>query len=243
MKFLISSCSIPARRRNGAGNQDSYKITDNRLINDAITILISDGMGGLSFPKLASQTAIEISSEYLKNVDHITSDHLSESIVEANKKICVISKEKNCELGATLSILHINKGNFLFSHIGDCRVILFSKNKSQILTKDHTVLAERLDVNNPEIIDIKRNRSFNLTKSLGEHSFTKEYVDTIHQQFNLKRGDVVLLCSDGYYSEISNKRTRFLLRKTNRKIAHMLCRNAYMKDYSDDITVICIKVI
>jgi protein phosphatase len=247
MEFIISHKSIPTAKRREIENQDCYSVFQRSSISSLnksleTIIAISDGMGGLNDPTEASQIAINSSLNYLLSKEVIDNLSLANSIVKANNDM--LEKANKRDLGATLTILHIDNNAIQFSHIGDCRMILFSNGKTEILTTDHTKVAKKLGIKNPSIETIKDNSlSKKLSKSLGEKPFEVDYIEYSKFPIDLQSQDIIILCSDGVWTELNEKDLIDFVNQNPFDAADRITKAALEKDNSDDVTAITIKVI
>jgi serine/threonine protein phosphatase PrpC len=105
-------------------------------------------------------------------------------------------------------------------HVGDTRCYVLSNRKLLQLTQDHNV---------PGFQNI-------LEKALGSN----ENLKIEHQDFQLKNGDVVLLCSDGLYNEFSDE---YLKKKLQEGIsADTLVGEALIQKPKDNVSAVIINI-
>lgn len=178
MKNHIESQSIPIGKSNGDF------ILYQELPNGATLILLADGMGGLSFPEIASKIVCEAISEYFSNVDVLdSSEHIRRSIEYADDRLASYSKQRKCKMGLALLLAYIKDGMLSYTNLGDVR--LYHRNKQgkiSQLTDDNLIVQ-------------------------GGDTFLTDYIagrgfrSTIQVQYlSLNAGDAILLCSDGFYN-------------------------------------------
>ncbi len=247
MNFIISHKSIASTNRRKTENQDCYAIIqrEGNFLKDnskEIIIPISDGMGGLVDSAEASHIAIDSSLKYLINSEKIDSITLADSIVSANNDM--LEKAGNRSMGATLTILYLNSEGIQFSHIGDCRLIIFNQGKIDILTGDDTEVGKKLMVKNPTIESIRNNSmSKNLSKSLGEKKFDIGYIQYSKRIIELQTGSIVISCTDGVWTELNEIEMVDLVNQNPYCSAETICDLAFRKDNSDDTTIVTVKVI
>ena len=137
-----------------------------------------DGLGGHKHGEVASSIAI---NQLEKKFDSVV-----EVIYSANREILSHQKLNPETLGmaTTMTLVYINREGLLkLGHIGDSRCYILSDRELKQLSIDHTV-------------DGSENI---LTQAVG-------LTDKINPQlvdYQLSIGDVVLICSDGFYNEVS----------------------------------------
>ena len=117
--------------------------------------------------------------------------------------------------------INIDKNGLMeIGHIGDTRCYVLSDRKLIQLTQDHNV---------PGFQNI-------LEKALGSN----EKIEVEHQDFQLKNGDVVLLCSDGLYNEFSDE---YLKKKLQEGIsADTLVGEVLIQKPKDNVSAVVINI-
>ena len=242
-------------------NEDAYRVFD--VIDDGVRqsdrgamLVVADGMGGHSGGERASQIACETMADYfVEDVDAGTDaddailNLLKDTILRANSKIQAEAKSnyKFYNMGTTLTAAVIRGEKILIGHVGDSRAYLFRNNQfvpnpetgTNFLTEDDTEVAELVKMGRltPEQAATSKRRHI-LTQALGSerpmHVFTRSY--------GLKRGDVILLCSDGLYSMVPETEIAEVLKTTPEsgleQAARKLVSLANTNGGKDNITVI-----
>ena len=162
--------------------------------------LVCDGMGGHNAGEVASAIAIEVISEHLQ--EHFghkdTAELLDEAFSAANRRI-----DQQADLnpdargmGCTAVMVLGVRNKCWVAHAGDSRAYLVDADgKMRHLTSDHTMVQEMVDngliTSEQAAVHPYRGR---ISRCLG-HGKNKGQ-PTINE-FDLTRGDNVLLCSDG----------------------------------------------
>ncbi len=112
-------------------------------------------------------------------------------------------------MGTTLTAVAVEAGMLYAAHVGDCRLYLARRGRLTQITKDHTVVGERVRMG---LMSAARARSHPersvLNRSLGHELIVS--VDRISMP--LVRGDRLLLCSDGLYGVLEEREMEQLLR-------------------------------
>ena len=176
---------------------------------------VCDGLGGHVKGDIASKIAVS-------NMDS-NSSNLVETINKANLEILQY-QNKNKEstgMGTTMTAISIDiNGLMEIGHIGDTRCYVLSDRKLLQLTQDHNV---------PGFQNI-------LEKALGSN----EKLQIEHRDFQLKNGDVVLLCSDGLYNEFSDE---YLKKKLQEGVsADTLVSEALIQKPKDNVSAVIINI-
>ena len=176
---------------------------------------VCDGLGGHVKGDIASKIAVS-------NMES-NSSNLVETINSANTEILQY-QDKNKEssgMGTTMTAISIDLNGLMeIGHVGDTRCYVFSDRKLLQLTQDHNV---------PGFQNI-------LEKALGSN----EELQIEHKDFQLKNGDVVLLCSDGLYNEFSDE---YLKKKLQEGVsADTLVSEALIQKPKDNVSAVIVNI-
>jgi len=177
---------------------------------------ICDGLGGHAKGEVASK----IAADSMSNEE----DSLLKIIEDANYKINKY-QEKNIEakgMGTTMTALSINENGLMeVAHVGDSRCYVLSERNIIKITEDQIV---------PGYKNV-------LKQALG----TKEKLEIQKIDFQLNRGDVVFLCTDGLYNEFGEE--YFKKRLQEGVSANTLVGEALLQKPKDNVSAIVINVI
>lgn len=167
---------------------------------------VADGMGGLSHGERASASVTELLLAWweetieragaVPEIERVSSalDFLLE---EANRKIMRLASADGSRMGTTLSLVFLSDKRLLMKQIGDSRIYLFDKKQIVQLTKDQTWCQQEVDAGRmTEALKEVHEKRHMLVNALG----VKEEFYIEGDVRELKKGQRLLLCSDGYYS-------------------------------------------
>jgi serine/threonine protein phosphatase PrpC len=163
--------------------------------------VVADGMGGAQAGEVASALAVE---EFRGGLTpHGTAEQrLSERVQAANRRIYETAHRRieHEGMGTTLTAVYLDESNLAVAHVGDSRAYIFRDGELVRLTHDHSLVEEliRRGKLTPEQAAAHPQRSI-ITRALGIEPEVE--VDT--WSYPMRAGDVVLLCSDGLTSMIS----------------------------------------
>ncbi len=115
-------------------------------------------------------------------------------------------------MGTTLTAAYLDDSNLAIAHVGDSRAYLFRDGSLKRLTQDHSLVDElvRRGKLTEEQAAEHPQRSI-ITRALGPEPTVE--VDT--WTYPVRAGDVLLLCSDGLTSMISEDRVAEILRSAS----------------------------
>jgi serine/threonine protein phosphatase PrpC len=203
MRFAVHQTSrIGARKY----NQDrvAYAYTDNALL-----LVLADGMGGHTHGEIAAQIAIQtFMQEFAKSAKTTISApelFLRETMKGCHQAINYYTNinELNGSPGTTCVAALVQKGKVNWAHAGDSRIYLLREGKVANVTRDHSVVQQWADWGIISKEEMKSHPDRNkITNCLGgaDDIF---YVEA-SPSYDIQSGDVLLLCSDGFWSPLSN---------------------------------------
>lgn len=231
-------------------NQDAL------LVNDELGLwIVADGMGGYAGGEVASQLAVESVNKYL--ADHFPSKDQFESmdwasllqsaVIHANTTIRQRAKAEPAltGMGTTLVLAfmphHTAERTFIV-HVGDSRAYLIRDHALSALTRDHTLLEERIQVGLlPRSTPASHRLGHVLTRGVGVESTVEPDV----AQHKLQPTDELLLCSDGLIKMMSDDHILEVLEKNPAQTGQAKCQElldrANELGGNDNTTVILIQ--
>jgi len=175
----------------------------------APVFVVADGMGGAQAGEVASRLAIEAFEQGLPDGGS-PEERLANRVREANQQIYERSRADRgrAGMGTTLTAAYVDDAHVAIAHVGDSRAYLFRDGTLQRLTQDHSLVDElvRRGKLTEEQAAEHPQRSI-ITRALGPEPDVE--VDT--WTYPARPGDVILLCSDGLTSMISEERVRDVL--------------------------------
>jgi protein phosphatase len=208
----------------------------------APVFVVADGMGGAQAGEVASRIAVEAFQQGLPDAGS-AEERLAERTREANRRIHDLSQAEHerAGMGTTLTAAYLDDSNVAIAHVGDSRAYLFRDGELQRLTKDHSLVDElvRQGKLTEEQAAEHPQRSI-ITRALGPEPTVE--VDT--WSYPVKPGDVLLLCSDGLTSMISEEQVSSVLASTDDldAAAQGLIDAANAAGGRDNITVVLFRV-
>jgi protein phosphatase len=204
--------------------------------------VVADGMGGAQAGEVASRIAIETFQGGLEG-DGSPEERLAERVRTANRVIHDRSRtEAGREgMGTTLTAAYVDDSQLAIAHVGDSRAYLFRDGQLSRLTQDHSLVDElvRRGKLTEEQAAEHPQRSI-ITRALGPEPDVE--VDTF--TYPVKAGDVLLLCSDGLTSMISEQDVARVLASTEDldEAARALIQAANDAGGRDNITVVLFRL-
>ena len=191
-------------------NQDSYKCFE---YAGACVCVLCDGMGGVTYGKLAADLAItsfynkftELSSAYVKNSYAYSlslSNIIKNAVLFANEEVYNKSFEMSQprEMGTTLVCAVFYEGTLYVANVGDSRLYEYENGTLTKLTKDHSYVQLLIDIGKITSVEAEMYDNGAITRAIG---LDKELeVDTY--VIDIDDDGTYLLCSDGLYNMIGD---------------------------------------
>jgi protein phosphatase len=231
-------------------NEDAYKLpTDDKagtLASKGHLYVLADGMGGHQKGEVASAVTIEtVNSEYYTTVTPLESSDPVEAIIEA--LTTAIEKANNqvmnaTEGGGTTVVAAVLHGDSLVAmNVGDSRAYLLRNSELRLLSKDHSLVRRLVEVGKiTEEEALTHPRRNVLYQALGQGS----EVDIHISSEKLQVDDIVILCSDGLWGEVTEPEIKDVLQDAPSPVAaaKQLIDIANASGGPDNITAIIIQV-
>ena len=184
-------------------NEDYYGAI--KTLNGDI-VLVCDGMGGHAGGETASRLAVEAIAAFLNvRIYPEPLQALSDSIVHANRVILDYAAEhpELKGMGSTCVALLVTNDCCYYGHVGDSRIYLYSRNRLQQMTRDHSFVQSLVDAGAISRKDAEHHpRKNEVTNVLGLERM--ELPTLCKEPCNPRQGDIMLLCSDGLTGMVSD---------------------------------------
>lgn len=195
MKYAAKT--VEGRR---AQNQDVVFILKDGLIAMAA---VADGMGGHNAGDVASALAIKTLVENMVNeAPGSIKEKLIHAVNMANSAVYELSLTNGAYkgMGTTLVAAVLENDKFTVANVGDSRLYYYDGSTITQITEDHSYVAQLAALGYISREEIARHPQRNLiTRAVGTRPV--ERVDIFERVW--KKGDRLLLCSDGLYGELS----------------------------------------
>lgn len=164
-------------------------------------------MGGVHGGKIASSTTIDVVSQKIHKCYNPSmgiasiENLLLSAITTAN---CIVydrgAADRDLEgMGTTIVAAIVKNGEACIAHVGDSRAYHISNNEINLITKDHSLVQEMLDLGEITQFEFEHHPRKNIiTRAIGVDEKIEIEFDTV--EFN--EGDAFILCSDGLSGQI-----------------------------------------
>lgn len=220
-------------------NQDYVFATDKPVGPFPNLLIVADGMGGHKAGDFASKYTVEVLLRELLSSKGGKPEAILKKVIEvANHKLIeAASQDVKLEgMGTTLVVATVIGNTLHFVNVGDSRLYLIGDHIRQ-LSKDHSLVEEMVRLGGIRAEDARNHPDKNIiTRAMG----VKAGVEADFYEFRLKRGDIILMCTDGLSNMVEDE-DMFGLVKGARDIVeavHLLIDRANSNGGRDNIGVV-----
>jgi len=206
-------------------------------------LLVCDGMGGAAAGEVASQMAVESISTALASAEAQPRDgfarRLRRAIEDANDRIYAQSRDNQSErgMGTTCTAVGLVDGTLVLGQIGDSRCYVLRDGRLAQVTKDQSLAWQLIEAGAMTAEEAKAFEHANIIlQALG----VQERVDVALSQVPLRKGDVVLVSSDGLHGPVSDEEILQVLKEEPdvKRACDRLVARALEREGPDNITVV-----
>ncbi len=234
MKYFANSSTGEKKKQ----NEDRFLIK--KIHPDMILFAVADGLGGQPAGHVAAQTAMQAIENFVPDSDNLKKE-VEDLILKADDSVTKLSEinPKLEYMGTTLTIALSYQNTIFWAHVGDTRIYHLNANTLVQITTDQTMaqfLVEEQEITKEEALDHPMQNL--LDQSLGAGDCEPET-----GSFHISPGDIVLLCSDGLFSEINPHQLKKILSSKNKikKKVSLLINAANNAGGRDNITAVAIE--
>ena len=180
-------------------------------------LVVSDGMGGALAGDVASRMAIEAVRDVLTgndgtgcDPDSSLVDCLKHATLQANRNIHYKSLEDSrCSgMGATLTGAAVMDDKLDLVQVGDSRAYVMRGQQIRLATKDQSLVQQLVDVGQISEAEAETHMFRNvILQALG----AQNELTPATARIQLRKGDMLLLCSDGLSGKLRNEEIREII--------------------------------
>lgn len=223
-------------------NQDCVYTCEVPLGNLPNLFIVADGMGGHKAGDYASAYTVKaIEREVMMSDETEPIRVMKEAIECANREIFekAEAEEDFKGMGTTVVVATVVDDVLYVANVGDSRLYLIDEEIQQI-TKDHSLVEEMVRVGEIDRSAARLHPDKNIiTRAIG----AAETVEADFFEVDLKKGDLILMCSDGLSNMIEDEDIRMIARAQRDvvQIVEELIKVANHNGGKDNIAVIIVE--
>lgn len=224
-------------------NEDSLVVLETKRYS---LFAVADGMGGHRAGEIASSMAIDTIKEcfemYSEQDDFKAPMFIDKSIKDANKRIkeSAMDNEERSGMGTTVTIAVIDllSDTVYVGNVGDSRAYIIRNGRIRQITVDHTYVNELVKDGKLTLAEAKKHPKKNIiTRAVGSEDDV--LVDIF--EIELLEGDILLLCSDGLTTHLSDEDILFTINNCDcSECVQKLIKFSNDNGGSDNITLIIV---
>ena len=251
MKISYKAISDVGRKR--SANEDSY-FAD----GDLNLFVVADGMGGHAAGEVASKIAVESIQDFVRFTNNdkditwpyefdeslsMAGNRLKTAIQSAHAKVLEATSQKKEFQGMATTVVAIlvNDEKAQVAHVGDSRAYMVREDRLIQLTSDHSWVNEQLRTGAITSQQARNHPYRNIvTRALGGPN----PVDVDVNEEPLQDGDIILLCSDGLNTMITDEDILSIIARNKEDIeaaCQELITTANQNGGEDNVTSILVK--
>jgi protein phosphatase len=193
-------------------NQDAYHIE--KLDRTSLLCIVCDGMGGAKSGNIASTLAVDVFVEEVRRTwtSGMSADKLEQMLRGAVKlaNFTVFDQSQQIEefdgMGTTLVAVLVRGTHATVINVGDSRAYKVDQDGIRQITRDHSLVQMMVDRGEltPEMARTYPGKNF-ITRAIGTEPLVES--DVFHLE--VKKGDYLLLCSDGLSNTMDEQEMLF----------------------------------
>ena len=249
----IKSSSITDVGLKREENEDFFLKEDNLGL-----YVVADGMGGHLAGEVASRVAVEMINKSVEkwleeeaqedelfgppdDTLSLIGNYILSSIRIANRVVfeMALENEEYHGMGTTVVILYVTPNLIIAANVGDSRIYLVRDGHMEMLSKDHTIVQEQIDMGTMTEEEAATSPLRHiLTKNLG----SAETLDPDIFEIEPSNRDRFILCSDGVTDLISDDEILEMTKKHNdpSNLCRKLIDMALKRGAHDNATIVSV---
>lgn len=248
--FLLLDLSSGKYWTREQGDESPEEMDSMPVGEKGIVLIVSDGMGGALAGDVASRMAVESVRDMLISSDEEEDsgcgnetplvDCLRRATGYANLAIHNKSQEDTrCSgMGATLTGAAITGDMLDLVQVGDSRAYVLRNDQIKLATKDQSLVQQLVDVGQISEEEAETHMFRNvILQALG----AQRELSPVTGRLRLRRGDILLLCSDGLSGKLRAEDIRRIVAEANGNLEEAcatLVEEANNRGGEDNITVV-----
>ena len=193
-------------------NEDAVMVIDDQK---NVSILVADGLGGQGLGDVASNLAVQAAKD-VNDMELDGKEQIALFFKTAQRYLQDEQKRRKMptKIRTTAVYFVIRNGYMQWGHIGDSRLYLFRRNHFKTRTIDHSIPQMLVNMKEIRESEIRHHPERNkLLRVLGDKSVEPDYV--LSEKVPLKKGQSVLICTDGFWEDIEDATIKKLLKQSH----------------------------
>jgi PPM family protein phosphatase len=208
-----------------------------------ILLAVSDGMGGHQAGEVASALVLEsLQRELAQDAKGPLHKHLEDAVHRANRRVHNAARSADRHgMGATLTAVFIRGTEAFIAEVGDSRGYILRNGRLRQVTRDQSMVQMLVDQGVMTSEEARKAPGKNvILQAVGLNPDVRVAIGRLE----LRRGDRLMLCSDGVTNQIKDEELREILTKSEpREACETMIALANERGGDDNETVIVADVL
>ena len=240
----MQTFSITDTGRTRDANQDYVFCEEHAIGSFPNLFIVADGMGGHNAGDTASRMCVEVVVSQIEKSTKVTPiGILEQAVAAANETVYDASLEDVAlyGMGTTLVGTVVFGDTAYVINVGDSRLYAFRDTLKQV-TVDHSLVEEMVQSGKLQKEAIRTHPNKNIiTRALG----TNRTVKADCFEIEVREGDVLLLCSDGFTNMLEDDRIESIIKQYKndmKRAGEILIEEANEAGGKDNISVVLVRL-
>jgi protein phosphatase len=239
---LLTWCGLTDIGRVRDHNEDYFSC---KTLEESTLFIVADGMGGHDAGEVASRLAVETACKEVQDGAKGGYDPqklLEQAVQRANAEVIREGLSKGSNMGTTLTLALMKQDRAYIASVGDSRTYWIENGSIRQITEDHSLVAKLVSSGKLTREESRNHPKANLLyRTIGSDENVK--VDTF--TVDLKRGDSLLLCTDGLWGEVTDEDIHRVCAagKDLKAACEKLIQAANENGGKDNITAVVVRVV
>jgi len=219
----VTACGLSDVGRRREHNEDAWLVSDLlreksaepgkpielRADERGVLLVVSDGMGGAKAGEVASAMVVESISQGMEQIGTEKTGAIKLAVERANRDVWEASADPSKKgMGATLTAVYVEGATAHIAEVGDSRAYIIRGGRIRQVTRDQSYAQLLLDAG---VLKPEEVHSFPMRNVVLQAMGQRENVSVEIGRLSLRRGDRLLLCSDGLHGKVSDEEMRAIV--------------------------------
>ncbi len=243
LQTLVDVVSLTDKGPVRKSNEDSIVVvhaSGYASLSKGTLMVVADGMGGMDDGAVASSmVTAKLPALYFESKVINPVESLVQAVAETNRKVYELggTMRPGGGMGSTVAACVIVNESLIVVNVGDSRVYLLHSSRLRQLSRDHSM---RKEFFSPLRTSDAMNLNHVLTQAIGPQPTVKPHVSIAR----IAQDDIVLLCSDGMTSSLSDSEIKEVLTAACfNEIPSALLAQVYDKQGDDNVSIIAARLV
>ncbi len=169
--------------------------------------VLCDGMGGHTDGDKASRVVADALGHPDDKATNFSIEDFDQKLNEAYDRLDAVDNGEARKMGTTFCYVRFNNEGCLVAHMGDSRVYHIRPSERKILykSKDHSLVQSLYDIGEITKEEMRMHPQKNIVTRVMQPNLGVRHNPEIRQLTDLRKGDIIYLCSDGMLEQMEDE--------------------------------------